>query len=167
MGDSTYSSEMSQNEFSNFKKSFFKYLFFWKYFVLSITIFLFFNFLFLRYTPKSYTNTAKIKILDDKKESVDFPFSSDFFNRNSINLENEIQLINSTNIIRQVIRNLNLNYEVYAKGSVVSNLVNNYPFEIICDTNYINHDQNEFVVRFEDNNLIVKMTNNDVTKDYF
>ncbi len=164
--NSETNSELVQYDFASFQKMFSKYLFFWKYFIISISISLFFCFLYLRYTPKLYTNTAKIKILDDKKESLNLPFSADFFQSSSINLENEIQLISSDNILRQVIRNLNLNYEVHAKGAVVSNLVYNYPFEIECDTNYINEGAYEFIIRVEEKSLIIQKINNETTKDY-
>ena len=63
----------SLNDLQNGKDSlsiieeFYKYLFFWKYFLISIIGCLFIAFLLNRYTPKVYNTNAKIQILDKKQ----------------------------------------------------------------------------------------------------
>ena len=63
----------------DFFQEFFKYLFFWKYFLLSLIVFLFFAFLLNRYTPKVYTTNAKIQILDKKQSNLEMPSAEDLF----------------------------------------------------------------------------------------
>ena len=93
-----------ESEKSNdFRKELFKYLYFWKFFVLSV--FTLYNFaLHLRYTNKVYTSSAKIKIIDKKESSLELPTASELFN-SKINLENEIEIIKSYPILKKVVKN--------------------------------------------------------------
>ena len=50
----------------DFKKQFFKYLYYWKFFLGTTVFFLLIAFTYLRYTTKVYDVTAKIKIIDKK-----------------------------------------------------------------------------------------------------
>ena len=51
----------------DFKKEFFKYLYYWKYFVGASILFIVIAFMYLRYTSKVYNVAAKIKIIDKFK----------------------------------------------------------------------------------------------------
>ncbi|MEC9302833.1 MAG: polysaccharide biosynthesis tyrosine autokinase [Bacteroidota bacterium] len=114
----------------NFQKEFFKYLYYWKYFLLSTLVFLLFAFTYLRYSPKVYYTTAKIKILDKKETSLDLPSASELFSKSKINLENEIEVIKSYPILKEVIKNINLQISVLEIGNVVKGLTVDYPFDI-------------------------------------
>ena len=118
----------------NFKKEIFKYLYFWKYFIISIVVFLLIGFLNLRYSKKTYTSTAKIKIIDKSKSSFELPSGTDIFNTSKINLENELEIIKSAPILSQVVKNLNLNISVYSIGDVMESLLDDYPFEVMLTT---------------------------------
>ncbi len=113
----------------DFKKEFFKYFHFWKYFVAAIGLFLVVAFLFLRYTSKVYTSTAKIKVLDKKESSLELPSAEDLFSNSKINLENEIEVIKSYPILEQVVRNLKLTTSFVAIGDIMESLELNAPFE--------------------------------------
>ena len=114
----------------DFKKEFFKYFYFWKYFVGTAFIFLIVAFLYLRYTSKVYNSTAKIKIIDKKESSLELPSASELFSNSKINLENEIEVIKSFPILRQVSNNLNLQISVVGIGDIMKSLTIDYPFEI-------------------------------------
>ena len=113
----------------DFKKEFFKYFHFWKYFVAAIGLFLVVAFLFLRYTSRVYTSTAKIKVLDKKESSLELPSAEDLFSNSKINLENEIEVIKSYPILEQVVRNLKLTTSFVAIGDIMESLELNAPFE--------------------------------------
>ena len=104
----------SFNDFQNdedsfdFVQEFFKYFFFWKYFLISLIVFFSIAFLVNRYTPKVYTTSAKIQILDKKQTNLEMPTAEDLFSATKINLENEIEIIKSSSILNEVIKNLTI-----------------------------------------------------------
>ena len=107
--NSNFNNFQEKEDQFDFLKEFFKYFFFWKYFLLSISIFLFFAFLINRYTPKVFVTNAKIQILDKKQNNFEMPSAENLFANSKINLENEIETIKSSAILTEVIENLNLN----------------------------------------------------------
>ena len=114
----------------DFKKEFFKYLYFWKYFVGASILFIVIAFMYLRYTSKVYNVVAKIKIIDKKESSLELPTASELFSNSKINLENEIEVIKSYPILRQVVENKNLHTSVISIGDIMQSLTVDYPFEI-------------------------------------
>ena len=131
--NSSFSIDEIDNNY-NFQKEFFKYLFYWKYFLISILIFLIAAFTYLRYTTKVYESNAKIKIIDKKETSLELPTASDLFSKSKINLENEIEVIKSYPVLKEVVKNINLQISVYAIGDVMEWLFVDYPFEISLNT---------------------------------
>ena len=118
------------NENLELKKNFFKYLSFWKYFVYTLIFFLLIAFFYLRYADKSYSTTAKIKIIDKRESSLDLPTASDLVSNFKINLENEIEMFKSQPLVHEVIKNLDLQTNVFAEGKIKNSLIVDYPFEI-------------------------------------
>ena len=114
----------------DFVREFFKYFIFWKYFIISIGTCLLITFLINRYLPKIYEVEAKIQILDKKQNNLEMPTAEDLFSSSKINLENEIEIIKSTNILIQVINNLGLNIYVEYVGEITSTMTTKYPFDI-------------------------------------
>ena len=114
----------------DFKKEFFKYLYFWKYFVGASILFIVIAFMYLRYTSKVYNAAAKIKIIDKKESSMELPTASELFSNSKINLENEIEVIKSYPILSQVVENKNLHTSVISIGDIMESLTVDYPFEI-------------------------------------
>ena len=100
--------QIDSEENFDFKKEFFKYFSFWKYFLRFTILLLITAFIYLRYTPKVYTSTAKIKVLDKKESSLELPSAEDLFSHSKINLENEVEVLKSYPILEKVVRNLNL-----------------------------------------------------------
>ncbi len=119
----------------NFQKEFFKYLYYWKYFLISAVLFLLTAYTYLRYSEKIYETSAKIQIIDKKESSLEQLTASELFSKSKINLENEIEIIKSFPIIKKVVENLNLKMEVLEIGNVMKRLVVDYPFEIALNTN--------------------------------
>ena len=119
----------SEDDF-DFKKEFFKYLYFWKYFVGTTVLFILIAFIYLKYTPKIYDVTAKIEIIDKKESSLELPTASELFSNSKINLENEIEVIKSYPILAQVVVNKKLHTSVISIGDIMKSLTVDYPFEI-------------------------------------
>ena len=98
--NSTY---LNQNEkHFDLKHEIGRYLRFWPWFLLALALALSISYFNLRYTPKIYTTTAKIKMLD-KSDGIELPSSAFVFNRSNINLENEIEILKSYRIIEEVV----------------------------------------------------------------
>ncbi|RXJ46062.1 GumC family protein [Gelidibacter gilvus] len=104
-----------------------KYLRYWFWFVIGIMIALVAAFLYLRYTPNIYNSSSKIQILN-KSKGIEMPSSAFIFNRSTINLENEIEVIKSLRISEQVVRNLDLTMAFYEEGNVRTTEIAGFPF---------------------------------------
>ena len=125
-------------------KEFFKYLFFWKYFLLSIIVCLSIAFLVNRYSQKIFTTSAKIQVLDKKQNNLEMPSAEDLFQNSKINLENEIEVIKSSSIFNEVINNLNLNLFVEEVGDIMTSRILQYPFTIKINPQLVDSSDNFF-----------------------
>ncbi|SDH02706.1 GumC family protein [Winogradskyella thalassocola] len=131
---------MSQIEVSNYQKSgdqgefikreIRKYLQYWYWFALGVVLALIGAFIYLRYTPKVYSASAKIKILN-KTKGLELPSSAFIFNRSNINLENEIEILKSYRIIENVVDRLDLTMRFFEEGSVLTTEIHHLPFNIL------------------------------------
>ncbi|MDP5082554.1 MAG: tyrosine protein kinase, partial [Winogradskyella sp.] len=107
-----------------------KYLRYWFWFVLGVLLALFGAYLYLRYTPKVYNTTAKIKILN-KTKGLELPSAALVFNRSNINLENEIEILKSHRIMEQVVHRLDLTKRFYEVGNVLTTEIDRFPFTFL------------------------------------
>ncbi|MDG5490123.1 tyrosine-protein kinase family protein [Psychroserpens sp. SPM9] len=107
-----------------------KYLRYWYWFALGIILALIGAYLYLRYTPKIYSSSAKIKILN-KTKGLELPSSAFVFNRSNINLENEIEILKSYRIIEEVVEKLDLTVEYYEEGTVLTTQIDRFPFKLV------------------------------------
>ena len=158
----------SFNDFQNDENSFnlvsefFKYFFFWKYFVLSVIVFLCIAFITIRYTPKIYKTSAKIQILDKKQTNLDMPSAEDLFSTSKINLENEMEIIKSSSILEEVIENLNLNLFVEGVGDIMESHVLEYPFKIETKSIVDSTSNFSYSIKIDENILeIINLENNE------
>ncbi|OBX25537.1 capsular exopolysaccharide synthesis family protein [Gelidibacter algens] len=106
-----------------------KYLRYWVWFVIGVVIALSIAFLYLRYTNNIYNTSAKIQILN-KNKGIELPSSAFIFNRSTINLENEIEVIKSLRISERVVRNLDLTMAFYEEGNVRTSEIDRFPFSL-------------------------------------
>lgn len=105
-----------------------RYLRFWPWFLLSVFITLSVAYVFLRYAPRIYQTTTKIKILDES-DGLALPTSAFIFKRSNINLENEIEILKSYRIIEQVVRELKLNTTFQEEGQILNAQLVGLPFQ--------------------------------------
>ena len=151
----------NKNDFANIKKQIIFFLSFWRLILLSIIICLFFAFVQLRYTHDLFDTYAKIKILDEKENSLELPSADNLFNK-KINLQNEIELIKSYPILKRVCLDLNLTTQFYVKGNILNSRLINLPFHFkqIIKAEEISSSL-EYHVEFSDNNITISDILND------
>ena len=104
-----------------------RYLRYWPWFLASLLFFAFSCYFYLKYAPKIYQTTAKIKILDEGK-GLELPTSAFVFNRSNINLENEIEILTSYRILEQVVAGLNLTSTFFEEGDIKTTQLAYFPF---------------------------------------
>ena len=153
--------QIDSEENFDFKKEFFKYFSFWKYFLGASILLLITAFIYLRYTSKVYTSTAKIKVLDKKESSLELPTAEDLFSHSKINLENEVEVLKSYPILEQVVRNLNLTTSFVAIGDIMESLELTVPFEYSSERIADNITKEEYRLNITDGGLEVIDYNND------
>ena len=146
----------------NLKEEILKYLFFWRWFVLSLVISLGISVFYLKYSHNIYNTTAKIEVLSKKTASLELPSASDLLNNDKINLENEIELLSSYPILNKVIQKLNLSTSFYAVGDIMTSRLVEFPFDfeqlILSDTI---QEELVFEIYFNDEGIEI----NDIEKD--
>jgi tyrosine-protein kinase Etk/Wzc len=116
----------------DFLEQFFLYVRYWHYFLISVVVCFFVVKYYLNHTVSQYESKAKIKIIDDSKNSFILPNSPvALFGKNKVNLDNEIEVIKSYRLLEQVCRNLNLNNQYYNVGYLNNvEIWKNRPFTI-------------------------------------
>ncbi|SMG27366.1 GumC family protein [Arenibacter troitsensis] len=98
-----------------------KYLRYWPWFLLSAIACIGAGFIYMRYAPVKYNTVAKIKIIDDTKEADIASDALALLSRNNkINLENEIEVLKSYRILKQVVEEHHLDIAYYEVGKVKS-----------------------------------------------
>lgn len=106
-----------------------KYLRYWVWFIVGVIIALSVAFIYLRYTVNIFSTSAKIQILN-KSKGIEMPSSAFIFNRSTINLENEIEIIKSLRISERVVRNLDLTESLFYQGNVMTPELARFPFTL-------------------------------------
>lgn len=115
----------------NFQTIYTAFVLNWKWFLSSIFICLGIGFLYLRYATPVYNTTAKLLIKDDKNDNGGSggalqaleSMSNLGFISSNYGTENEQEILTSTTIAEQAIRDLKLYANYYIKGSVKKELV--------------------------------------------
>jgi len=101
----------------DFLEQFFLYLRNWHYFLISVVVCFFITKYYLNHTVPIYESKAKVKIIDDSKNSFILPNTPvALFAKNKLNLDNEIEVLKSYRLLEQVCKSLNLNNQYYNVG---------------------------------------------------
>ncbi|TYB69472.1 polysaccharide biosynthesis tyrosine autokinase [Bizionia gelidisalsuginis] len=121
----------ADNEQLDIRGLVYRYLAYWPWIALSIAIAVIGAVMYLRYTPDSYTTTAKVKVLTEK-EATDLALDLDkILGKGNVNLENERAVFQSFRINRQVVAELNLQVSYFQMGRVNETQVFNAPFKVV------------------------------------
>lgn len=107
---------------SNLREQVDKYLIKWKWFLLSILMFLALAYVYLRYSTNTYKIVATIKIADSKEQNalkeVNKVNDYGLFKQDHNSVEDEMQVIGSRSIMESVVNNLGLNVQCFIQGSI-------------------------------------------------
>lgn len=116
----------------DFLEQIFLYLRYWHYFLISIVVSFFAVKYYLNHTIPIFESNAKVKIIDDSKNSFALPNSAiSLFGKNKVNLDNEIEVLKSYRLLEQVCKSLNLNNQYYYAGYLNNvEIWKNRPFTI-------------------------------------
>lgn len=121
--------EEEQSSF-NFQTIYTTFILNWKWFVLSVFICLGIGFLYLRYTTPIYNTKAKLLIKDDDNRSYrrgGIQGLESMANlgiiSNSYGIENEQEILTSTTIAEQAVRDLKIYVTYYIKGRIKKRLI--------------------------------------------
>ena len=121
--------EEEQSSF-NFQTIYTTFILNWKWFVLSVFICLGIGFLYLRYTTPIYNTKAKLLIKDDDNRSYRRggiqgleSMSNLGIISNSYGIENEQEILTSTTIAEQAVRDLKIYVTYYIKGRIKKRLI--------------------------------------------
>ena len=115
-----YNFSVEEVQENNLKDLLIKYIFHWKWFVVSIIFGIIFGFVFLRYQVPQYEVNATILIKDDKKGGSVSDELSAFEDlgilKNNKNIENEIEILKSRYLMTMVVKELKLNIKYFSHG---------------------------------------------------
>src|SRR2546428_502392 len=104
------------------KELFFKYVRFLPLFVLSVILALLVAYVYLRYATPTYQSSGALilKSDDDGGGGVNDRFSQLFVLDKSLNVQNEIEVLKSRQLMERVVTdpNLNLNFTYYGVGKI-------------------------------------------------
>jgi capsular exopolysaccharide synthesis family protein len=90
------------------------------------------------------------------------PSAEDLFSNSKINLENEIEVIKSSSILNEVIKNLNLNFFVEGVGDIMTSRILEYPFEIEMKPQVDSSYNFSYNLSIDENNLkIINLKSNE------
>ena len=144
------SNAVNETQIARLRRSIFVYLRYWKYFVLSLVVFLLLAHFYLKYTTPLYMSGIKILVRNDNGGSQlteEAIFNDLGFNSGSQNTENEMEILKSSYLMTSVVRQLGLQYITLKKGYVRNvDLYKDGPLQIL---NWIPKNQSSKIVSFE------------------
>ncbi|MDZ4664444.1 MAG: GNVR domain-containing protein, partial [Bacteroidota bacterium] len=114
-----YNYSVEETQENSLKDLLIKYLFHWKWFLISVCIGLVLGFVYLRYQTPQYEVNATILIKDDKKGGMADELSA-FEDlgilKSNKNIDNEIEILKSRALMTRVVTELKLNISYYSYG---------------------------------------------------
>lgn len=127
--DNSFNSQnaFSEEESIDLKQELFKYLRYWPWFLLTLAIALGSAYIYLRFQPRIYQTSTKMKILDESA-GLELPSSAFLFQKDNINLQNEIEILKSFLLLEKVAKKLNLNTRFFEEGTILTTQINALPF---------------------------------------
>ena len=116
-------SYLQEEESIDIKKEVGYYLFFWPYFLAGLIIAVVSAFLYLKTADRIYTSSAQLQIKKGTEDAASFLTGGmEYFGFDQVNVENDIAVLTSQNILSQVVERLNLQTNIYTVGRVNAKL---------------------------------------------
>jgi capsular exopolysaccharide synthesis family protein len=95
----------------------------WKILIFCMIVAVLIGYTYLRYAKPEYSASATIKIRDDKESqklpSLEDISSGGLFSDGTDKIKDEIEILKSRTLIKNVVKNLNLNVRCFAEGSII------------------------------------------------
>lgn len=154
MTDNKLNHTETKEEGFNIKDEIFKYLHFWKWFLLSVIVFVTLTYFYLKTKQPIYNTEAQIQIIDPSG-GLELPTSSFVFKRSNINLANDNYILKSYPIIEKVVTNLNLNYEFYLVGNIKNSLLETFPVPLQYKDTLSPKDYGSYAISFNDSGMTI------------
>lgn len=142
-----------------------KYIYHWPIFIIVLILAFSSAFLYLRYATKIYNIKATILIKDEKQESAN-PLKGMGLASDSRAIENEIEILQSKTLMKQVVQELDVNVVYKTKGvASATDIYGKSPLRLIFeDKNRIGAatwkvdiiDKNTFIIEDEQSGLITR-----------
>ncbi|WP_418263489.1 polysaccharide biosynthesis tyrosine autokinase [Flavobacterium faecale] len=115
----------------DFKKEFLKYFQYWPWILVSLLLSVGAAYVFIKTADTTYQTAAVINIDKKQEESAKIsPFSKDYEKKKEIDLQDEIALATSTDLLSKAVNNLNLNINYFEKHFLHHKLSDDIPFVI-------------------------------------
>lgn len=108
-----------------FKKNILIFLSYWKIVILLILLFISIAFFYIRYSTRIYSSSVTILVNDpttggSNTEVSAFSDKFSIYNQNKINLSNELNILSSSEIVYNTIKDLKLNITYFSDGNIKS-----------------------------------------------
>ena len=145
------------------------YIFFWPWFLISVLLFSFASFIYLRYADTIYQTSATLQVKDATSDPSAFltQTASPMFNLGRTKMDNYIAQIGSKINLSKLSDRLDLQTKIYSVGRVKQSLLfdNEIPFEIIFKTEktFTAKDKNIISLFLEPNEGIIQMGDDKMT----
>jgi len=115
-----YEKQYNNEEEINLQEWLLRFVRQWKWFVLSVVLLLAASLIYLRYAPKIYEVNAALLLKDEKKgggsELMALQELNIFEAKN--NVDNEIEILKTANLMEKVVREMDIYFEYYMSGRV-------------------------------------------------
>ncbi len=133
------------------KDLFFKYIRFLPLIILSVSIALFGAYIYLRYTLPEFQTVGTLLIKNESSGRGD-KFEELFMSQNTQNIQNDLEVLKSRQLMERVVRQKNLNVNYYAVGKIKSpNIYTDGPFVLDAFEVYDSSSNHSINVRLEGN----------------
>ena len=159
--DPDYDSYATQN----LRNEILRYLSFWPYLLILLSIFIFCSFIYLRYAETTYQVYTTVEIMDEAQDSeMALPTELTVFNRSMINLENEINRLMSIRLNSIVVSETKANILYFTKGKIKTSQTTKeswyekYSLDFNIDTDLID---DKLVFKISTNNNKLQITSLD------
>ncbi len=133
------------------KDLFFKYIRFLPLIILSVSIALFGAYIYLRYTLPEFQTVGTLLIKNESSGRGD-KFEELFMSQNTQNIQNDLEVLKSRQLMERVVRQKNLNVNYYAIGKIKSpNIYTEGPFVLDAFEVYDSSNNHSINVKLEGN----------------
>lgn len=143
------------------KREIFKYLYYWKYFILATIISLSCSYVYLRYTNTVYGIESKIKILQENDKGLKLPSEllGLMAGKAQVNMENEVENMKSRRLFGPVVTELNLTTSYFSKGKFKTTELWNTPIKVTSLCNKDSLFSATFTILIQKNGYLITPNN--------